>query len=163
MSGKTARTICIASVIGLIGVGAIADPVKGKYVKISIPGKKKILSLAEVQVMSDNKNVALKKKATQSSDYYNRGKAELAVDGKTDPVFNNKSVTHTMPGDDPWWMVELDKPVVINEIIITNRKILWERLVGAHVQILDENKKVVSEDTIKDKKAVYKIKPSPKK
>ena len=39
----------------------------GRFVRIEIPGKQRVLTLSEVQVMSEGQNIALKKKASQSS------------------------------------------------------------------------------------------------
>ncbi len=42
----------------------------GRIVRIELPGKQRTLTLAEVEIYSDGRNVALKKKATQSSTAY---------------------------------------------------------------------------------------------
>ena len=46
---------------------AASAPVSGQYVHVVIPGTGKTLSLAEVQVFSGRKNVALKKKTVQTN------------------------------------------------------------------------------------------------
>ena len=58
--------------------GAVA----GRFVRVDLPGSGRILSLAEVEVTSGKKNVALERPARQSSTAFN-GPAKLAVDGKT--------------------------------------------------------------------------------
>src|SRR5690606_34840754 len=78
----------------------------GRYLRIEIPGKQKILSLAEVQVVAGADNVAVKGAATQSSTAF-EGPAKLAIDGNVDGAYDKKSVTHTAASDDPWWELDL--------------------------------------------------------
>ena len=79
----------------------------GRYVRIELPGKEKILSLAEVQVFRGTDNVARRGEATQSSTAFD-GPAKLAIDGNTDGRYDEaKSTTHTDVSDDPWWEVDL--------------------------------------------------------
>ena len=122
-----------------------------RYIRITNNGKAQILSLAEVQVMSGGTNVALAGKATQHSTAF-AGPPELAIDGKTDGVHANKSVTHTDTVDDPWWEVDLaaDKP--IDSIVIWNRtdNNLHTRLNNFTVALLDEAREPVWENVYKD-------------
>ena len=68
---------------------------KARFVRIELPGKAKMLSLAEVQVFSNGTNIALKGTATQSSTDY-EGPPKLAIDGNTNGDYNvAKSTTHT--------------------------------------------------------------------
>ena len=95
--------------------------VAGRYVRIELPGKQRTLTLAEVQVMSDNVNVALKGKASQSSTA-SGGVASRAIDGNTSGIYNDGSSTHSQEGvDDPWWEVDLGREVPIEKIIVWNR------------------------------------------
>src|SRR5262249_33258439 len=55
---------------------------RGRYVRIELPGKKRTLTLAEVQVFSDGLNIAPRGKATQSSTAHG-GNAARAIDGNT--------------------------------------------------------------------------------
>ncbi len=69
-------------------------------------------------------NIALGKKATQSSNYNaSQGAARLAVDGNTNGSWSNRSVTHTRDGGtvNPWWQVDLGKKQYIKEVLIYNR------------------------------------------
>src|SRR6185295_5852137 len=78
----------------------------GRYVRVEIPGKKKILTLAEVEVYSDGQNVARQGKATQINTA-NEGDASRAIDGNTDGKFNAGGQTHTEENIvDPWWEVD---------------------------------------------------------
>ena len=120
---------------------------KGRYVRISLESKKEVLSLAEVQVMSGGKNVALQKVATQISVDH-EGVAARAVDGNTDGNFDNNSVTHTKNTDwGPWWMVDLGSEVNIDSIKIFNRvdkdTKTTERLNRYTVSILDKDKNII--------------------
>ena len=72
-----------------------------QFVRITNLGKNQILSLAEVQVFRGDVNVALQGAATQHSTAYG-GPAHYAIDGNTDGVFTNKSVTNTATVENPW-------------------------------------------------------------
>ncbi len=80
--------------------------VGGRFLRIEIPGKEKFLSLAEVQIFSGKENIAPTGEASQSSTALN-APANLAVDGKTDGNFDEKSTTHTEKSENPWWEVDL--------------------------------------------------------
>lgn len=123
----------------------------GRYVRVSLAGTGKILSLAEVQVLSNSTNVALNKTATQSSSFtQGAGEPSKAVDGNTSGLWANGSISHTQGGGgetDPWWQVDLGQNYAIDSIKIYNRidsASLAERLDGATVTILDANNQVVS-------------------
>jgi hypothetical protein len=113
-----------------------------RFVRVSLPGKDRILSLAEVQVFSGSDNVALKGEARQSSTAFD-GPAKLAIDGNTDGNFDKKSVTHTNVEADPWWEVDLkgDKP--IDRVVLWNRTPLEERLAGYRLELLNDKREVV--------------------
>ena len=68
--------------------------------RITNLGENKILSLAEVEVISAGKNVASSGKATQQSTAFD-GPADLAIDGNTSGECTEKSVTHTNTTNDP--------------------------------------------------------------
>ncbi len=122
---------------------AAAETVTGRYVNVSIPGYGKILSLAEVQVYSAGKNVALGKKTCQTS-IGSDGAASRAVDGNTSGMWEHGSITHTAEvTNDPAWEVDLRKNMAIEEIVIFNRDGYEGRLNGCRVAVLDEDRKVV--------------------
>ncbi|MDP6545521.1 MAG: SUMF1/EgtB/PvdO family nonheme iron enzyme [Phycisphaerae bacterium] len=122
---------------------APAAGVSGKYVHVVIPGGGKTLSLAEVQVFSGGKNVALKKKTVQSSTA-SRGSSARAVDGNTSGDWSKGSITHTVENvADPAWEVDLGKSVSIEKVSIWNRDGYEARLHGSRVMILDAKRKVV--------------------
>ena len=118
-----------------------AAPVR--YVRIELPGKGRVLSLAEVEVVAGGKNVALGKQATQSSTRYS-GDAGRAVDGNSDGDYNNGSVTHTDPeAAGTWWEVDLGASVKIDSIRVYNRRGNADRLEGFTLKILDGERNVV--------------------
>ncbi|MBC8372201.1 MAG: hypothetical protein H8E53_01295, partial [Planctomycetes bacterium] len=121
---------------------AASASVSGKYVHVVIPGGGKTLSLAEVQVFSGGKNVALKKKTVQSSTA--SGPSSRAVDGNASGDWSDGSITHTV-GDvtDPAWEVDLGKSAAIEKVSIWNRDGYESRLHGSRVMILDAKRKVV--------------------
>ncbi|MGV8878689.1 MAG: PVC-type heme-binding CxxCH protein [Sphingobacteriaceae bacterium] len=114
--------------------------VPGRYVRISIPDGKGAMSIAELEVISGGVNIALKGTAKQSS-MVNGGNPKLAIDGNTDGVYNNGSVTHTSEsGTNPWWEVDLLRSQPIERINIYNRvDCCNERLENFVVTIFDEN------------------------
>lgn len=110
---------------------------KGQFVRIELPGERKILSLAEVEVLDGETNIAREGKATQSSTGYG-GPPERAIDGNTSGVFTEGSVTHTNEEGNPWWEVDLGSEKVITGIRIWNRlDDVSNRLEGFRVVVLD--------------------------
>ena len=136
------KKVFLFALIQLLTVCVFAG-VPGRYVKIVLTGKK-ILSLAEVQVFSNGKNVARGKKAIQSTTEFD-GVAAKAVDGNTNGDFFKHSVTHTLTnGSNPSWEVDLKVPVMIDKIVVWNRTdTAPERIKGALVLILDSNRNIV--------------------
>lgn len=97
--------------------------IKGRYVRVEMKGKGKdvVISLAEVQVFSGTENIAYQGTATQSSDEWG-GSPERAIDGNTDGIFENKSVSHTRGNDvNPRWQLDLGRELTLNTIVIWNR------------------------------------------
>ena len=117
----------------------------GRYVRIELPGKKKTLTLAEVEVYSGGKNIARNGKATQSS-ISNGGDASRAIDGNTSGSFSAGGQTHTAENStNPWWEVDLGADYPIESIVIYNRTDdgLGSRLEGYTLKILDSGKKEI--------------------
>ncbi|MEM7473584.1 MAG: DUF1553 domain-containing protein [Planctomycetota bacterium] len=128
-----------------------------RFLRIDHPGKSKILSLAEVEVYSGGKNVARQAKATQSSTGF-KGPAKLALDGNTSGDYNkDKSTTHTVQSDNPWWEVDLEEPFAIETVKVFNRtdNNLQNRLIGAEVKLLDAERNVVFTSKIASAKDSY--------
>lgn len=122
----------------------------GRYVRVELPGPKRFLHLAEVQAFSGGVNVALKGKATQSSQYSDAA-ASRANDGKTDGDYYKLSVSHTAEEKDPWLEIDLGSTQSIDKIVLWNRTdggaATGARLKGFHVKLLDEKRAVVFEQT----------------
>jgi hypothetical protein len=119
-------------------------PLSGRWVRIQLEGSDKILSLAEVEVWSNGKNVAVQGKAAQSSDYAD-AVASRANDGKTAGDYDKGSVSHTHSSNDPWWELDLGSVQTVDAIHIHNRTdhALHTRLSGARVMLLDQTKEQV--------------------
>ncbi|HVY69139.1 MAG TPA: DUF1549 domain-containing protein, partial [Verrucomicrobiae bacterium] len=97
-----------------------AEPPKARYVRVELPGSTRILSLAEVQVISGTENVAPKGVARQSTTE-DGAEAGRANDGNTNGDFSKGSTTLTQAGDDPWWEVDLGADLPLEEITVWNR------------------------------------------
>ncbi len=96
-------------------------PVRGRYVRVEIPERSEYLSLAEVQVFQNEKNIALEGEARQSKTSAG-GVAQRAIDGNTDGrYFESESVTHTPQHHHPWWELDLGEENEIDEIVLWNR------------------------------------------
>ncbi len=121
----------------------------GRYVRIELPGRQRTLTLAEVEVYSDGRNVARDGKASQKNTAHG-GEASKAIDGNKSGRFGDGGQTHTQEGtNDPWWEVDLGAEFPITSITIYNRTDgnLSSRLKNFTLQVLDKNRKVVFEKT----------------
>jgi hypothetical protein len=120
-----------------------APPVRGRWLRIELPGPDRILSLAEVEVFAKGVDLARTGVATQSSVDFD-GRPELAIDGDTNGEYlAAKSTTHTKQGADPWWEVDLGAAAAtpsIDRIVLWNRTDgnLGFRLAGARVSLFRE-------------------------
>jgi hypothetical protein len=124
----------------------------GRYVRIEIPGKEKILSLAEVQVFSGSDNLALQGEARQSSTAY-EGPAKLAIDGNTNGHYDEaKSTTQTEISTDPWWEVDLKTNQLVDRVVLWNRTDgnLEGRLSNFRLALLDEKREPVWQQEVKN-------------
>lgn len=135
----------------LTGISARLEPVdasappRGRFVRVELPGPDRILSLAEVEVQADGRNVARGKTATQSSTTHD-APASRAVDGVTEGgFFVANSVTHTATEADPWWEVDLGGVTPVETIVVFNRTDggVGVRLAGARVSLLDGDRRAV--------------------
>lgn len=115
-----------------------------RFVRVELPGDKRILTLAEVEVISGGKNLAREGKATQVNTHGGAG-AGRAIDGNADPDWNKGGQTHTenKGTKNPWWEVDLGKPSKIDKIRIVNRKGFETRLHQFSLSLLDTDRKEV--------------------
>ncbi|MDX1946625.1 MAG: GDSL-type esterase/lipase family protein [Pirellulaceae bacterium] len=116
------------------------DLVSGKparFVRIELPGDKRILTLAEVEVISGGKNVAVSGKASQSSTNGDAA-ASRAIDGNKSPDYNRGGQTHTSNAGtkQPWWELDLGQATDIERIDIWNRQGFEGRLDGFTLTLL---------------------------
>jgi hypothetical protein len=121
--------------------------VRGRFVRVELPGQGKFLHLAEVEILSGGNNVARAGEASQISTDFD-GPAKLAIDGNTNGDYSKaKSTSHTADGNDPWWEVDLGGLKAIDRVTIWNRTDggTEARLAGYKVAILDANRRPVWE------------------
>jgi putative heme-binding domain-containing protein len=121
----------------------------GRYVRIELPGRRKTLTLAEVEVFSDGHNVAPRGKASQKNTAYG-GDARRAIDGNTSGNYGAGGQTHTAENtSNPWWQVDLGGEFAIDSIVVWNRTDdgLGNRLNGFTLKVLDKDRKVIFEKT----------------
>ncbi|WP_442507611.1 DUF1553 domain-containing protein [Novipirellula sp. SH528] len=121
-------------------------PMDARFVRLELPGKQRILHVAELQVFSGDQNVALSGTVTQSSTGFN-GPAEFAIDDNTSGNFQDRSVTHTQIEDNPWLEVDLGAELPVDRIGLWNRTdgggSISGRLAGYTLQLLDQDRNVI--------------------
>ena len=118
---------------------------QARYVRIELPGEKKMLQLAEVQVFNGSENIAPAGVATQSSQYTDAA-AKRANDGNTEGNYAKGSVSHTAGTDkDPWWEVDLKAAKPVDRVVVWNRTDggTNTRLDGFRVVLLDEKRQTL--------------------
>ncbi len=122
-----------------------ASRTSGRYVRIELPGDSKTLTLAEVQVFADGRNVATGGTTTQSTTNHD-GTPEQAIDGDSNPVFSEGSQTHTIEDKpNPWWQVDLGSDFPIERVVIWNRveSEFGKRLDGFTLRVLNADQQEV--------------------
>ncbi len=134
----------LLSVFPVIGA---ATPQKGlrpgRYVRIELSGDERVLSLAEVQVFRNGRNLAVNGTATQIDVDFS-GWPNRAIDGNWDGDFNRGSVTHTTETTDPWWELDLGTEQIVDQITIWNRTdCCSDRLEGFRLTLLNERRHAV--------------------
>ncbi|MDO5968341.1 putative glycoside hydrolase [Flavivirga aquimarina] len=93
-------------------------------------------------------NLALYGTATQSSTLHD-GEASRAIDGNTNGLFGNGSVTHTSSENGAWWQVDLGNSYNIGEITVFNRTDAnaIARLSNFTIDVLDKDGIIVDSTT----------------
>lgn len=130
----------------LAATGSKATGPVGRYVRIELP-RNGTLTLAEVEVLSDGRNVARQGSASQKNTAYG-GDAKKAIDGNTSGSYGDGGQTHTEEGTpNPWWQVDLGADFPIESVVIYNRTEgdFARRLNGFTVKVLDGSRGVVLE------------------
>ncbi|MHB1422711.1 MAG: PVC-type heme-binding CxxCH protein [Gemmataceae bacterium] len=121
--------------------------VLGRYVRIELPGRRRTLTLAEVEVFSNGSNIAPRGKASQKNTAYDSD-ARKAIDGNTSGSFSAGGQTHTVENTaNPWWQVDLGGEFPIDSIVVWNRTDddLGKRLNGFTLRVLDKEHKAIFE------------------
>ncbi len=119
---------------------------EGRFVRIELKGRR-TLTLAEVEVSSDGRNVAPAGKATQKNTAYG-GSAGRAIDGNKNGDYADGGQTHTEENTrDPWWEVDLGTELPIDSVAIWNRTEgdYYRRLDRFTVKVLSAGRTVVFE------------------
>ena len=147
-AGHSGGNFVVTRVLASV-VPPVNSQLNGRYVRIENTGKARILSLAEVQILSGGDNIAGKGETKQSSTAH-EGPAKLAIDGNTNGDYAKKSTTHTNTEDNPWWEIDLKALLPIDQIVVWNRtdNNLHTRLKDFRITVLDENRKPVWEQKI---------------
>lgn len=119
-----------------------------RFIKIKLKRKKK-LYLAEVQVFSNDVNIALNKPAKQSS-IKSGGVASKAVNGSIDG--GKRSVIQTR-NRNAWWEVDLQGYFNIDKIVIYNRTDrYWTKLKKATIYLMNKDRKIMFKQNLKGQK-----------
>ncbi|MEO0414976.1 MAG: DUF1553 domain-containing protein, partial [Verrucomicrobiota bacterium] len=128
-----------------------STPVKGRFVRMMVPGDKKMIHLAEMEVFVEGENIAPKSKASQSSTGFG-GNVERAIDGNTDGVYAKNSVSHTNVEKDPWFELDLGGVKGIDQIKLWGRtdQGTVDRHKGYVLQILNAERTVIWEQKPSD-------------
>ncbi len=120
--------------------------ISGRYVKLMTNEDRTYLSLAEVQVFSGGKNVALQGKATQSIPDKKMG-AAMAIDNRltaegyrTEDGKYARSMVRTRGKKGPaWWQVDLGKTCDIDRIVVHSPTTYSQRMNPFYVMVLNES------------------------
>jgi len=123
--------------------GTVATGKPARFVRIEVPGDKRTLTLAEVEVFSGGKNIAPEGKATQSATAHGAGAAR-AIDGNKSSDFGKGGQTHTPENSsNPWWELDLGAAKDIEKVAVWNRSGFESRLDGFTLTLLDADRKEV--------------------
>lgn len=112
-----------------------------RYVRIELPGDKRVLTVAELEIYSGRENVARGGAASQSSTA-NGGVAGRAIDGNSSGDFSAGGQTHTNEESNPWLEVDLGRSYPLDFVRVLNRRDgdLGSRLNGFRLTVLDEHR-----------------------
>ena len=124
----------------------VNQSVEAQFVRVELPGKQKMIHLAEIELYRGNVNVALEGTASQSSTDFG-GNVSFVNDGNTDGAFNNRSVSHTAVSEDPWVEIDLGKSTEVDRLVLWNRtdgdSSIQNRLSGYRVSLLSSDRELV--------------------
>ena len=124
-----------------------AEPFRrARFVRVELPGKARVLQLAEVEVFSHGQNVASRGVASQSSTA-DGAVANRAIDGQTDGDYTKQSVTQTASSDNPWWEIDLGSVQPIERVVVWGRTGAEATPGGLRVTVSDEQRQLAWEQT----------------
>ena len=126
--------------------GKAGKGTEGRFVRVELRGRS-TLTLAEVEILSDGRNIAPTGKASQINTAYG-GPASRAIDGNKSGNYGDEGQTHTAENTpNPWWEVDLGAEVPIDSIAVFNRSEgnYYTRLDRYTLKVLDASRKVVFE------------------
>ena len=129
----------------LATAGSRSKGTYGRFVRIELPGPSRTLTLAEVEVQSDGRNIARQGKASQISTA-SGGDPSRGIDGNTSANYNDGGETHTFENiANPWWEVDLGAEQPIDSIVVYNRQDgdLGLRLDRFTLSVLDNSRRAV--------------------
>ncbi len=120
----------------------------GRYVRIELPGRRKTLTLAEVQVFSDGQQHRSARQG-QAEEHRLRRRGPQGHRRQHQAAATAAAARPTREEDttNPWWEVDLGGESPIDSIVVWNRTDdgLGKRLDGFTLKVLDKNHKVVFE------------------
>jgi len=119
--------------------------VPGRYVRIELPGDRRTLTVAELEVFSNGENVARGASASQSTEAWG-GVPERAFDGNTSGTFGDGGQTHTLEDQPyPWLELDLGREFPIESLVLWNRTDApyGTRLEGFDLSVLDASRDAV--------------------
>ncbi|MGB2351960.1 MAG: DUF1553 domain-containing protein, partial [Akkermansiaceae bacterium] len=138
--GRAGNGNFVLNHLSLTSTGNLQPRKPARFVRLELPGNKRILHFAEMQIFSEGTNVATRGTATQSSTDHG-GVPQRAIDGNTNGNYPKGSVTHTADGAaETWWEVDLGREYIIDKIV------LWNRTDGQYKERLS-NFKLITLDT----------------
>ena len=122
-----------------------AEPVRsGRFVRVELPAKNKVLALAEVEIFSAGQNIAPRGTASQSSTA-GGAVASRANDANTAGDPEKDSVSATESSDSPWWEIDLGSAQRLERVVVWGRTGLEPTPGGLRVTVLDEQRNQVWE------------------
>ena len=143
--------VALSSATHIEAAGAL--PAWAKYIRIEQRSDNPLigLELAEVEVISEGRNVAQRGSVKQSSTWGGQGgaPAELAIDGCRLNWGSYRAVAMTDQAPRQWWELEFPECMSVEKIRVFERTDgPWERLQHAWVMALNEKREVIWEGQI---------------
>ena len=120
-----------------------------RFVRVELPGKGRVLPLAEVEVISGGRNVAASGTASQTPASGGTDPAR-AIDGNNAGNPAAGSIAQTGTGDDPWWELDLGTALPLERVVVWGRLGEEATPAGLRVVALDAQRQAVFETVLRD-------------